>query len=54
MEKSGSRTGGYLLAAALGAVAGGLAVAIVGKVIPGLMSNMMAQMGGEGCDPEEM
>jgi hypothetical protein len=61
MEKSGSRFVGYLLAAALGAVAGGLAVAIGSKALPTMMSRMMAtamenmrmQMGGEGCDPAE-
>jgi biopolymer transport protein ExbB/TolQ len=62
MEKSGSRIVGYLLAAALGATAGGLAVALGSKAIPNMMSRMMAavmenmraQIGGEGCDPEEM
>jgi len=46
----------------LGATAGGIAVAIITKAIPVMMSrmmsnmkeNMMMRMGGEGCDPEEM
>lgn len=63
MEKSGSRFFGYLLAAALGVIVGGLAVALGTKAIPNMMSRMMAtamenmmraQMGGEGCDPAEM
>ena len=62
MDRSGSRFIGYLVAAALGATAGGLAVAIGSRAIPTMMSKMMAammenmrlQMGAEGCDPEEM
>ena len=59
MDRSRSQFVGYLVAAALGAVAGGLAVAIGSKAIPTMMSRMMAammenmrlQMGVEGCDP---
>lgn len=62
MEKSSSSTVGYILAAGLGATAGGITVAIVTRAIPVMMSrimssmmgNMMRQMGGGGCDPEEM
>jgi hypothetical protein len=58
MERSGSHKAGYFLAAMLGAVAGGVAVALGGRILPSMMSkvmaDMMAQMGGEGCDPEEM
>ena len=56
-----TRRGGYLLAAGLGAVAGGLLVAVATRAIPkmmsqmmsGMMRNMMAQMGEEGCSPSE-
>jgi hypothetical protein len=62
MEKSSSSTAGYILAAGLGATAGGIAVAIVTRAIPvmtsrimsNMMENMMMRMGGEDCDPEEM
>jgi hypothetical protein len=62
MEKSGYRIVGYLLAAALGVIVGGLAVALGSKAIPIMMSRMMgaamenmrAQMGGEGCGPEDL
>lgn len=57
-----SRMAGYLVVAALGATVGGIVVAIGSKAIPtmmgrmmsNMMGNMMTQMGGEGCDPEEM
>ena len=53
---------GYFLAAALGATIGGIGVAILTRAIPKMMSrmmpsmmeNMMKQMGGEGCNPEDM
>ena len=53
---------GYLLAVLIGAVAGAGTVLALSRVIPEMMSkmmprmmqNMMAQMGGDGCDPEEM
>jgi CheY-specific phosphatase CheX len=46
----------------LGAIGGGLVVAVATKAIPkmmsqmmaGMMQNMMAQMGEAGCDPGEM
>jgi hypothetical protein len=44
MAEIRSTSGGYALAALFGAVAGGISVLVL----------MMAQMGGEGCDPEEM
>jgi hypothetical protein len=48
----------YILAASLGAVGGGLFVALATRAIPrmmsGMMRNMMAQMGEVGCDPAEM
>jgi hypothetical protein len=58
MEKKGSPKAGYLLAGAIGAFAGALLIGIAGRAIPLMMSrlmqNMMSQMSGEGCDPEEM
>jgi hypothetical protein len=58
MDKPKYTTGGYILAVALGAIAGGVAVAIITRAIPVMMSkmmgNMMTRMNAEGCDPEEM
>ena len=58
MDKSRYSAVGYLFAVLLGATAGGIAVAMITKAIPTMMSNMMtnmmARMEGEGCDPEEM
>jgi len=58
MGKSRSRRGGYVVAALLGAAVGGIVVARVTKAIPVMMSKimgtMMAQMGGEACNPEDM
>ena len=50
--------GGYVLAAAMGVIGGGLFVALATKAIPNLMSrmmqNMMAHMGENGFSPENM
>ena len=62
MNESRTPVNGYLVAAALGAMAGGVAVAIFTRAIPIMMSRMMSsmmgnmrkQMGNEGCNPEEM
>lgn len=62
MEKSRSSARGYILAALLGVAAGGVGVAlftraipkIMSQMMPNMMQNMISQMGGEGCDPEEM
>ena len=58
MENRSSQMAGYLLAASLGALAGGAAVLVATRAIPKLMSqmmgNMMAQMQVSGCDPAEM
>ena len=51
-----------ILAAVLGALGGGLVVAIATQAIPKIMSqmmpammkNVMAHMGEEGCNPAEM
>jgi uncharacterized protein involved in exopolysaccharide biosynthesis len=52
----------YVLAATLGAVGGGLLVALTAKAIPkmmsqimsGMMQDMMGQMRKSGCNPAEM
>lgn len=48
----------YILTFALGAVAGGAALAwatnAIPKVMPRMMQNMMARMREEGHNPEEM
>lgn len=55
-------TGRYILALLFSAIAGGIAVTIITKAVPsmisrmmsGMMEDMMLRMGGEGCNPEEM
>ena len=62
MNDTRTPVAGYLIAAALGATVGGIAVTIFTRAIPAMMSrmmanmmgNMMKQMGEEGCNPEEM
>jgi hypothetical protein len=57
-----SRRTGYLITTLLGAAAGGLVVAWVTHAIPrmmkgmmaGMMENMRAQMGAEGCKPDDI
>ncbi len=50
--------GGYVLAAAMGAIGGGLFVALTTKAIPNMMSqmmqNMMACMRENGFSPAEV
>jgi hypothetical protein len=58
MANTGSHARGYVLAAAMGAIAGGLAVALATKAIPKtasqLMQNIMAHMREAGFNPAEM
>ena len=62
MDKMDSQTRRTILAAFLGAVGGGLFVAVATRAVPkmmyqmmsGMMQNMMSQMGEGGCDPAEM
>lgn len=62
MRDIDSHKRGYLLAALMGAIGGGLVVALVTEAIPrmmrhrmsGTMQRMMSQMGKGGCDPAEM
>jgi hypothetical protein len=58
MDDISSQYKGYVLAAGLGAVAGGLVVALATRAVPKMMSRlmagMMAQMAESGCDPSDM
>ena len=58
MDNKLSRTQGYVLAAVLGAIGGGLVVAMAANIFPkmmsGMMRNMMGQMRQSGCSPAEM
>jgi ABC-type branched-subunit amino acid transport system permease subunit len=62
MRDVSPNTRSYVLAAALGAIAGGLFVAFATKAIPkmmsqimsGMMQNMMARMREAGCAPQEI
>ena len=58
MERKQSQFTGYLLAASLGAIGGGLLVAAITKAIPKMMSQMMAgmmaEMGAGECNPAEI
>jgi len=58
MPDTDSHSRGYLLAAVLGALGGGLVVAVSTKAIPkmvsAIMRNVMARMRESGCNPEEM
>ncbi|MFC1879630.1 hypothetical protein ACFLZW_06915 [Chloroflexota bacterium] len=53
-----SKNAGYLLAGALGAFIGGIAVLVATRAIPkmmqGMMANMFARMGEAGCSPREI
>ncbi len=58
MSEGGCNLRKYMVATALGAVGGGILVALASRAMPrmmaGMMRNMMAMMGGEGCSPAEM
>lgn len=62
MEKKGLTYQGYILAAGLGAIGGGLIIAVFSKAIPrmmseimsGMMKNMISQMGGGDCNPVDI
>ena len=58
MDNTDSHRKSYILAALLGAIGGGLVVALATGAIPKMMSemmqNMMSEMGEGGCDPAEM
>ena len=62
MDNNQHSWGGYALAALLGAIGGGLVVAVVTQAIPkmmsqimaGMMQTMMSRMREGGCNPAEM
>ena len=62
MKNSISSYKGYIVAAILGAVGGGLIMALVTRAVPkimsqmmaGMMQTMMARMKEDGCNPAEM
>lgn len=58
MSNANSPTKGYVLAAVLGVMIGGLGVALATKAIPKMffpmMQQMMTQMQAESCSPSEM
>ncbi len=62
MERQSKQYQGYFLAAGLGAIGGGILVAVVTKAIPkmmsrmmaGMMENMMATMGEGECNPVDI
>jgi hypothetical protein len=58
MSNGGCNLRKYMVVTALGAVSGGILVALASRAMPkimaGMMRNMMTMMGGEGCNPAEM
>jgi hypothetical protein len=58
MRTTGSHISEYVLAAAIGAIGGGLVVVLATKAIPKMMSqmmrNMMVNMGDGKCSPAEI
>ena len=58
MGETCSNTKKYMLAFAVGAIGGGIAIAWATRAMPKMMSgmiqSMMARMSEEGCDPQEM
>lgn len=58
MSTTGFHARGYMFAAAMGGIVGGLVVALATKAIPKIgsqmMQNMMAQMREAGFSPAEM
>jgi len=58
MSDGGCNLKKYMIAVAIGAVGGGLLVAIATRAVPKMMSRMMQRMmgsmGGEGCSPADM
>ena len=58
MLNTDSHAKGYILAAILGAMGGGLVVALATQAVPKMMAammrTMMAQVRESGCDPGDM
>jgi outer membrane lipoprotein SlyB len=53
MNKPYAPTKGYVLALILGALAGGVLVAVATKALPKMMSGMMQEMKKNGFNPGE-
>ena len=58
MPERGCNFRTYVTAVAIGAIGGGVLVAVATRAMPKMMSRMMQKMmthmGGEGCSPAEM
>ncbi len=58
MSDGGSSFRKYMIVAVIGAVGGGVLIAMATRAMPrmmsGMMQKMMTHMGGEGCNPVEM
>ncbi|MBU2534726.1 MAG: hypothetical protein ABIK32_00930 [Chloroflexota bacterium] len=58
MSNGGCNLRKYMVVTTVGAISGGILVALASRAIPkmmaGMMRNMMAMMGGEGCSPADM
>jgi len=58
MYDKNSRNRGYVIAALLGAIGGGIIVALATRAIPkmmsGMMQNMMARMEKDDCNPADI
>jgi len=58
MSDEGCNVRKYMVAMAVGAVGGGILIALASRAMPkmmaGMMRNVMTMMGGEGCSPAEM
>ena len=58
MSETDTNRRSYILTALVGAIGGGLVVALASRAIPKMMSkmmqNMMSNMREGGCDPAEM
>ena len=58
MSNGGCNLRKYMVVMVVGAISGGILVALASRAMPkmmaGMMRNMMAMMGGEGCSPAEM
>ncbi len=58
MSNGGCNLRKHMVVMAVGAISGGILVALASRAMPkmmaGMMRNMMTMMGGEGCSPADM
>lgn len=58
MSDGGCNLRKHMVVMVVGAISGGILVALASRAMPkmmaGMMRNMMTMMGGEGCSPAEM